>query len=167
MPAPRIPERQAIYDPFTGVIVQVDDHFLLSSAAIVGHESLHAGTFVVRYGVVYLGKPQLSIVPALMALDYGAFKTGEDAWHFLLHKSNLHPRADVIGHRNDGVDAQVYVKELDLLYPFDVLVYADETTTSPLCKVDAVISQHPDDLPSRLADYVSIFDSVDTWREAL
>lgn len=167
MPAPRIPERKPIGDSFTGVILQVNNHYLLADTAIDGYETTHEGTFTVRYGVVFLGKPHLSIVPALMALDYGEFLTGEEAWDFLLNKSTLYPRADILGHRNDGQDAQVFVKQIDLMYPFDILIYADDTSTNPLCKIDAVISSQTTILSSRLATYVNIFPAIIDWQEAL
>lgn len=167
MPAPRIPERQAIDDNFTGIVIDAGEHFLLSDETVEGYDSRHEGTFVLRYGVTFLGKPHMSIVPALLALDYGVFKTGEDAWDFLLHKSNLHPRADVLGHKNDGKDAQVYIKELDLMYPYDILVYTDDEATKPLCKVDAIITQKPDTVPERLAKYANIFPTIQDWQKAL
>lgn len=166
MPAPRIPQRQPIGDAFTGVIIEAEGHFVLANAPIEGYKTTDEGTFVVRYAVVFLGKPHLSIVPALMALDYGEFKTGEDAWEFLLHKSNLYPRADVIGHNNKGEDTQVFVRELDLMYPFDILVYKDETSTTAICKVDAIIHPAPGDLPGRLVEYVNIFPTLEEWKKA-
>ena len=168
MPAPRIPERQPIGDSFTGAIVKADSHYLLADSGLDNTETTHTGTFIVRYGVVFLGKPHLSIVPALMALDYGEFLTGESAWDFLLNKSNLYPRADILGFRNDGQDDQVYVKQLDLLYPFDILVYANESTTKPLCKVDAIISTKPETtLSERLRNHVNIFPTILDWQKAL
>lgn len=167
MPAPRIPERQPIGDSFNGVVIKTDHHYLLADSAIDDYETTHTGTFMVRYGVVFLGKPHLSIVPALMALDYGEFLTGESAWDFLLNKSNLYPRADILGYRNDGQDDQVYVKQLDLLYPFDILVYADEHSTKPLCKIDAIISQNSEAIPARLRSYVNIFSTILDWQKAL
>lgn len=167
MPAPRIPKRQPIGDSFIGFVIKAEGHHLLSQSKISDYETTHEGTFVVRYGVVFLGKPQLSIVPALMALDYGTFKTGEDAWDFLLNKSNLHPRADVLGYQNDGEDAQVYVKELDLMYPFDILVYADDAATSPLCKVEAVISSNPETIAPRIREYATIFSTIKDWLKVL
>lgn len=167
MPAPRIPERQPIGDTFTGFVIKAENHYLLADTAIDNYETTHIGTFVVRYGVVFLGKPHLSIVPALMALDYGEFMVGESAWDFLLNKSNLYPRADILGHRNDGEDAQVFVKQLDLMYPFDILVFANETATKPLCKVDAIISKNPDALAERLSTYVNSFPTITDWQEAL
>ncbi|MEM9951202.1 MAG: hypothetical protein AAF846_06375 [Chloroflexota bacterium] len=167
MPAPRIPDRQPIGDTFRGVIISVDDYHLLAHAPIDGYETLHDGEFIVRYGIVYLGKPHLSVVPALVALDYGEFKTGEDAWNFLLHKSNLYPRSDVIGHNKSGDDTQAFLKELDLMYPFDILVYADDTATTPLCKVDAIITPIAENVPERLAKHANIFPTVKDWKKAV
>lgn len=167
MPAPHIPERQPIGDTFTGVIIKVEDYFLLSDSAIDKIETTHEGTFTVRYGVVFPAKPDLSIVPALLALDYGEFKTGEDAWDFLLNKSTRYPRADVIGHNNSGEDAQAFVRELDLMYPFDILVYENDIATTPLCKIDAIISKKPDATSERLAEYVNIFPTIKEWKKAL
>ncbi|MGB7340967.1 MAG: hypothetical protein WBC91_18865 [Phototrophicaceae bacterium] len=167
MSAPRIPDRQPIGDCYTGIIMLVDGYYLLADSVISGYEATHEGDFIVRYGVVYLGKPHLSIVPDLMALDYGAFKTGDDAWDFLLNKSTLYPRADIFGYNNSGNDSQAFVRELDLMYPFDILVYADATQTAPLCKVDAIISNQPDGISNRLAEYANIFPSVDDWKKAI
>ncbi len=116
-----------------------------------------------RYGVQYLNKPHLSIVPGLLALDSGAMLTGEAAWRFLLERSNLYPRADVLGYRNDGEDAMVVVKALDLAAPVQVLVYADEGATTPLARVEALIAGEETKLPPRLLAHLRRYDSVETW----
>lgn len=167
MPAPRIPARQPIGDTLQGLILSVDNHYLLATSDIEGHEPVHTGGFVLRYGVVYLGKPHLSLVPALLALDYGEFKTGEDGWNFLVNKSTLYPRADVFGHNKSGEDTQAFVKELDLMYPFDLLVYADDSATTPLCKVDAIITPTPDALPDRVHEYANVFRAIKDWKKAI
>lgn len=167
MPAPRIPDRQPIGDAYTGIIITIDEHHLLADSSITDQEVVHNGDFIVRYGVVYLGKPHLSIVPDLMALDYGAFKTGDDAWDFLINKSTLYPRADVFGFNNKGDDTQAFVRELDLMYPYDILVYDNADSTSPLCKVDAIISITPDALSDRLKEYANLFPSIDDWKKAI
>lgn len=166
MPAPRIPDLALIHDLFTGDVIQVDDYFLLTDAAHHDVKTVASGTLVLRYGITYLGKPHLSIVPGLLALDYGAFKTGEDAWDFLLNKSNLYPRADVVGYDEAGEKQQVFIKELDLMYPFDVFVYTNESHVKPTHKVDAIISTS-EGLAERLQAHINVFESLDAWREAL
>src|SRR5688572_30842193 len=118
-----IPPRQPYSEAFSGVILKMEETTLLSSTPQSDAEVMHTGTFVLRYAIEYLGKPQWSIVPGLVALDYGDILTGEEAWQFLFHRSNLYPRADVIGYRNDGVDDMIPVKKLDLMQPVVVLVY--------------------------------------------
>lgn len=166
MPSPDIPPRKAIGDSFEGVVLKLDEQYLLAPAPIAGFPSLYQGNFIIRYAVVYLGKPHYSIVPDLLALDYGEFLTGEEAWDFLINKSNLYPRADVLGYRNDGLDTQVFVKELDLVWDFDVLIYENEQATKPLAKVAALIATKTDNLPERLLDYLEVFPSVKEWQKA-
>jgi hypothetical protein len=166
MKPPRIPPRAPIGDSFKGVLLKAEDAFLLAESPLATAEIVYQGSLILRYGVVYLGKPHLSIVPALLALDYGAFKTGEDAWDFLLNKSNLFPRADVLGYGNDGSDAQVFIKELDLLWPFDILAYSNAETNKPLAKIAAVISEKRETLPPRLAEYAPIYPRIEAWKKA-
>jgi len=170
MSAPRIPEREPIGDAFQGMVIKTNEHLLLADTRIEAQEQVaivHKGAFVVRYGIVYLGKPQYCIVPGLLALDYGAFLTGETAWEFLFNKSNLYPRADVLGYRNDGADDMIVVKELDLMYPIQLLVYASKNASKPLAQTRIVISQQPEELPARLAQYGDIHESIAAWQASL
>jgi hypothetical protein len=166
MSAPKIPPRNPIGDVFEGVVLQVDETYLLSPTPLENTGTVHAGTFIIRYGVTYLGKPHESIVPGLLALDYGEFLTGENAWHFLMNKSNLHPRGDVVGFRKDGEEAMVVVKLLDLMHPLDILVYADNDSTKPLVQVQAVITPDSTTLPERLKQYAAVYPSLEAWRKA-
>lgn len=166
MKPPRIPPRAPIGDSFQGLVQKLDEAVLLAASPLAGAEILHQGSMILRYGVVYLGKPHFSIVPGLLALDYGAFKTGEEAWEFLLHKSNLFPRADVLGYRNDGEDAQVFVKELDLVWPFHILAYPTAEASKPLAQISAVISEERESLPPRLAEYAPIYPDIEAWKKA-
>ena len=75
MPIPVIPPREPIGDLFEGVLLTSNEHYLLASAPIEGYESIQQGIFMLRYGVVYLDKHHYSIVPSLLALDYGKFLT--------------------------------------------------------------------------------------------
>jgi hypothetical protein len=172
MPTNRIPERQPIGDHFTGALVQVTGvpqphNHLLVATPPDGASVIAQGDFVVRYGIRYLGKPFLSIVPGLVALDYGDMLTGEDAWDFLLHKSNRFPRADVVGYRNDGEDEMIAVKFLDLALPVEVLVYRDAAATKPLAAVTALIAPASVEIPARLAEYLPRYNTFDARRSAL
>ncbi|HEX2619120.1 MAG TPA: hypothetical protein VHL11_03205, partial [Phototrophicaceae bacterium] len=72
---PVIPERDPIGDPFSGVVLETHGKTLLALHPLSDTTLLHRGDFVIRYGVRYLGKPHLSLVPGLLALDYGEMLT--------------------------------------------------------------------------------------------
>ncbi len=161
---PAIPERQPIGDPFTGVVLQIGEAQALALSASPGAEIIASGNLIVRYAILYLGKPHLSIIPGLVALDYGDILTGEDAWNFLLKRSSPYPRADVLGYRNDGADEMIAVKQLDLAQPVDVYVYTDDNATIPTANPTALIAPLDVALPPRLLDYLPRYDSVEDWQ---
>jgi hypothetical protein len=163
MTAPSIPPRQPIEDRFGGWLLRAGEDYFLSSAPQAGTVPVEQRDWIIRYGIVYLGKPHYSIVPALLALDYGQFLTGEQAWHFLLHRSNLYPRADVIGYRSDGTDDMIVVKQLDLMHAFHILAYQHPEDAVPLAQISAIIAPDPSDLPARLQEYATIIPDLAVW----
>jgi len=163
-----ISERQPIGDYFSGYLIQVGDMHALSSEKPDDEiQVIQRGTFIIRYGVPFLGKPHLSIVPGLIALDYGEVLAGEEAWDFLLNRSNLYPRADVIGYRNDGEDDMVVVKWLDVDQPVHILVYPDEAAIKPIAEVFALITEDEDDMPPRLLKHLRFYRNINKWQLAL
>jgi len=166
VPGKTIPERALVGDPFTGYVIEYNDQQALALTEQPGAETVASGEFVIRYGLRYLGKLHLSVVPGLVALDYGDFLTGEDAWQFLLKNSNQYPRSDVVGYRSDGRDEMVVIKALDISAPPEVLAYHDPAATTPIAKPTAVIA--PDDaaLPPRLLDFLPRFASLSEWQSS-
>jgi hypothetical protein len=169
MPRP-IPPREPIGDPVRGDLVRIEDCHVLALEPQPEGEVIARGEFMARYALRYLGKPHLSIVPGLLALDYGAMLTGAEAWDFILRKSNLHPRADVLGYRNDGADEMIAVKWLDLAEPVEVLIYGDAAAIRPLASLSALIgpaagAQPP--VPDRLRQYLPQFATIGAWRASL
>ncbi len=184
---PVIPERSPVGDSVQGAVIRcasadaspnatVSDAIALVADAQygvlpTGCTMLAQGALMVRYGVRFLEKPAYSLVPGLLALDYGEMLTGEDAWDFLIHKSNLYPRADVVGYRSDGEDSMMPVKRLDLALPFEVLVYADAQAVIPVAPVSALIVPEtlPEDqrmmLPPRLLEALPVHRSIRAWLE--
>lgn len=160
---PAIPERSPISDSFTGFVIQHNETQALATGTAPDVETVAQGTLIVRYAVQYLGKPHLSIVPGLIALDYGDMLTGETAWEFLLNRSNLYPRSDVIGYRNDGEDDMIPIKWLDLAQPVEVLVYADAEATKPIAHPTALIAPATAEVAPRLREYLPAFDSIADW----
>lgn len=164
MPRQPIPERAPVTDPISGAIVQAGDACALAIGAADLEDS--AVSLWVRYGVRLLGKPHLSIVPGLVAIDYGELLTGDEAWDFLVRHSNLYPRAEVFGFRDDGRDDMLYVKQLDLALPMQVLVYTNPQDSTPAARPTALIAPEAQaaSLPQRVLDYLPRFETVAQWR---
>ncbi len=101
-------------------------------------------------------------------MDYGDMITGETAWDFLQKNSNLYPRSEVVGYRNDGKDEMMYVKHLDLVQPIEVLVFTNPTDTLPAARPSALIA--PDDavasIPPRLLQYLPRFKTLADWQDS-
>lgn len=162
----RIPARQPIGDSLTGTVARHGaQHYFITGSPESG-DIVASGTFTIRYAVRYLGKPHMAIVPGLLALDYGEMLTGDEAWQFLLKRSNLYPRADVVGYRHDGVDDMVPVKQLDLMQPVMLLAYQTEDDTQPLAEIVAVITQQPDELPPNIQEHAQIYPTEQAWIKA-
>lgn len=171
MPTKQIPERLPIEDSFSGALLNIENTVLLATSADIDHATeqsvtlVKQGDFIIRYGIPLLGKPHLSVVPGLLALDYGEILNGEEAFNFILRKSNLYPRADVIGYRNDGVDEMLALKWLDLALPLSVLVYDDPTQIVPLAQIESVIAPADHPLPQHLRDYTTQYETIAAWRQ--
>jgi len=160
----QIPEREPISDTFNGIISRFDKHYILSSVPLTSADIIAEGDFVIRYGITYLGKPQYSIVPDLVVLDYGDMLVGEEMWEFLTKQSNLYPRSDVLGYRNDGRDEMLVVKQLDLAIPFDVLAYSNESEHTPIAKLTVFIAPENDTYPEKLLKYLPRYDTLADWQ---
>ena len=160
----QIPDREPIADLITGVISQFDNFYILSAKPLVSAVEVASGDFYIRYGITYLGKPQYSIVPDLVVVDYGDMIVGEEAWEFLTKQSNLYPRSDVLGYRNDGRDEMLVVKQLDLAIPFDVLAYETESDRTPIAKLSALIASENDAYPEKLQKYLPRYDTLADWQ---
>ena len=125
----------------SGVVTELDGQALLSPAEMPAGNVIARGQLILRYGITFLGKPHLSIVPNLVVADYGELLNGEEAWEFLMTSAHLYPRADVCGFLNDGSDDMVALKQLDFDYPFDVFVYRGiSRMIFPLAALSALIA---------------------------
>lgn len=152
-----------ISERVAGVVTEVGGQALLSSAELPGGAAIARGALIVRYGITFLGKPHLSIVPHLLVADYGELLNGEEAWAFLMKNAHLYPRADVCGCLNDGGDDMVALKQLDFDYPFDVFVYRQNEDNCPLAKLSALVAADPAPYPERLRQYLPRFESLNAW----
>ena len=159
-------QRQAVSDQIEGSVTRLDSVTLLTPLASAPGELLASGSLLLRYGLVCLEMPQLCIVPELVVLEYGEQLSGEEAWDFLLHHSNLHPRAEAHGYRDDGIEDQLRVSRLDLAQAPRVLVWRhyDAEDSRPCARPQALISNDPDALPERLRQYLPCHPTFIDWR---
>lgn len=162
-----IPPRHPIGDLFGGSLFESDGHFLLAFAAPNGVALVQNGPLVIRYGIRFLGKLHISVVPGLVALDYGDFLTGEEAWKFLIERSNRFPRSEVIGYRHDGTDDMVTIKTLDMAVPPMVLAYETHISTVPLAVSEALIAPDTSAIPPRLLTYLPHYATFADWQAAI
>ena len=154
-----------ISERVAGSVSEVDGHALLSPAGLPGGDVIARGDLILRYGITFLGKPHLSIVPHLVVADYGELLNGEEAWAFLMTSAHLYPRADVCGFLNDGADDMVALKQLDFDYPFDVFVYQQMQDNRPLARLSALVADDPSPYPERLLRRLPRFESLNAWRQ--
>ncbi|MCY4018575.1 MAG: hypothetical protein OXG39_04140 [Chloroflexi bacterium] len=162
MPVNPIPQREPINELLSGTVSRVDGFFFLSSSALPQAEIIVQGEIALRYGIPYLFKPQWSIVPDLVVLDYGQTMTGEAAWGFLMESSHLYPRSDVLGFRSDGADEMVPLKQLDFDSPYDVFVYRAPGDREPVARLSALI-ESDSEFPERLLQHLPRFPSLGDW----
>lgn len=158
-------QRQPISEQVNGTVTKVDGRALLSTAEMTEGEAVARGDLILRYGITYMGKPHLSIVPHLVVADYGELINGEEAWTFLMTSAHLYPRADVCGFLHDGRDELVALKQLDFDHPFDVFVYRHIGEDLPLAKLSALIADESAPFPERLLKHLPRFKSLDVWRQ--
>jgi len=136
---------------------------LLAPHTLHDTERIAAGDFTVRYGVRFVDKPNLSIVPGLLALDYGEMLTGDKMWDFMTSHYNQYPRADVLGYRNDGQDEMIPLKKLDFAQPLDVLIYQTPQATVPIAPAHALIIPTDQTVPARLTDALPTYQALADW----
>ena len=159
-----IPERNPIGDVFTGAVIQIGETQALTTLEPAPDQIIASGTFVIRYGLRFLGKLHISIVPGLLVLDRGEMMTGEEAWNFLLKHSNIYPRSEVFGYKNDGADEMMLIRNLDMAIPPEVLAYTDATAATPFAKPTSLIAPDITGLPERLLSYLPRYPSLAEWQ---
>lgn len=157
-------QRLPISDSIRGLLTRLDDSWLLADHALVGGRVAARGELIVRYGIRILGKPQFAIVPDLVVADRGEMLIGEAAWHFIIERGHLFPRADVCGRFEDGADETLFLKQLDLALPFAVYAYSETADVKPLARIDALIAHDASAFPERLLDQLPYYRRLADWR---
>lgn len=160
---PDIPPRNPVGDLFNGVILEYSSATCMALSPLDETHIKAKGDFVVRYGIRYIERPHLSIVPGLLAVDYGDIYTGEEMWNFILNRSNAYPRAEIFGYQNDGEDTMIVVKKLDLAQPIQVLVFPDENSNVPIAMPQALIALETNAIAQRITQYLPTFATLEDW----
>lgn len=158
------PQRLSVAERVRAIVTCLGDFALLSADELATGEVVAQGDLIIRYGITYLGKPHLSIVPDLVVADYGELLNGEEAWDFLMQSGHLYPRADVCGRRNDGLDDMPVIKQLDLDHAYDVFVYQQAADRRPFAQLSALIAEDRAVFPARLRQHLPGYDSLRDWR---
>ena len=164
MPRKALPHREPINEHVNGLLSLVDEACVLSASALSGAATIAEGSLCLRYGIPYFQQSDVTIVPELLVLDRGEELSGEAAWQFLMRRSHLFPRADLLGFRSDGVEEMVTLKQLDFDSPYSVLAYAAPGDDAPLAAVAALIADDASGFPERLLLNLPRFDSLEDWR---
>jgi hypothetical protein len=155
---PDIPTPELIGDTLAGCLIRSADGLILILGDLppgIPPERIMrpAGSLTVRYAIAYLQR-EAAIVPGLFASDLGDILVGREAWDFTMDQTNLYPRADILGLRDDGRDDQVTLKNLDLGRPITVLVYATPEDRLPLGRLAAFWAPVEAEVPDLLAKHL-------------
>ena len=127
--------------------------------ALSSDQPILHGALVIRYAIPFQQPPTEAIVPGLFAAEKGGMLVGREAWDYIQAHFQMHPRADVVGLRPNGAQAQVFLRELDFGAPVRVLVYESSAATIPRAEVTAlVIGDSAPPLPDLLAQYLPAHD---------
>jgi hypothetical protein len=99
--------------------------------------------------------PTEVVIPGLFFSEKGAALTGREAWDYMQHRFQMHPRADVVGLHANGTLAQVFLRELDWGAAIRVFVYDSVETRAPHAELKRlVIGPNAPPLPELLSRYL-------------
>jgi hypothetical protein len=143
------------HESITGILWRRDGILALSVAPMqppTDAEIVMEGDITLRYGIEVLQTPHI-LIPGYFETENGAIKTGRAAWDFIWSKFQLYPRADVIGLRTDGKDAQLLMRNLDFGEGAKVLAYSSEAASVAVGLIQKLNAPADAVLPELLAQY--------------
>ena len=115
--------------------------------------AFYSGNMVIRYFIPYLYESDFGINPASVFTEYGGELLGWQAWDFMFKRYTVNPRSDVTGLRSDGVEAELFLKELDMVEPVRIYAYADIHSAEPLAYLTDFMANTAE-IPPRLKQYL-------------
>ena len=162
----KIPAPELIGEPITGAIYALPRGKVLvigdPPSTLANREVIFMGDMLARYAIPLYSPPDTAVIPGLLVGERGGFVVGREAWDFIEENFQRFPRADVIGRKLDGSEAQVFLRELDLGRSIRVVLYeANCPERKPLAEVANYIKgTNAPDLPDLLARYLPIVSDL-------
>ncbi len=158
MPVP-IPSLELVGESVDGAIYDLPGGMTLAIGivpeALAARHPVVTGALTIRYAMPFIFPATEAVVPGLFAAEKGGILVGREAWDYIQGHFQLHPRADVIGLRPNGQQAQAFLRELDFGAPVRVLAYDRPDSTTPRAELSAlVIGVDAPAVPELLARYL-------------
>lgn len=131
-------------DHLTGACVRLDERTILltgarwQAALSAGADVLLSGALVLRYGLPYLYEAD-ALIPQLVYDDHRQQHTGRELFAFVEARGRAYPRADVIGVRLSGGDDHVFLRDLDLALPLEVMAHSRDVPDSAPVRLQAAV----------------------------
>lgn len=145
--------QQAVHETVTGCLVGNST----TTTLILGEtpdEAFYSGELVIRYFIPYLYESDFSLSPASVFTEYGGELMGWQAWDFMFKRYAVNPRSDVTGLRSDGVEVELFLKELDMAETVQIYAYADVHSVEPLARLTELRVTADAEIPPRLVQYL-------------
>ncbi len=114
-------------------------------------EVFYEGEIVLRFFIAYLYESDFGLNPASVFTEYGGELTGWQAWDFMFKRYTVNPRSDVTGLRSDGVETELFLKELDMVETVHIYADPDLHSHEPLARITAFSAVDAVEIPPRLA----------------
>jgi hypothetical protein len=155
----RIPDPELVGESVNGAIFDLPAGAALVVGAIplalAGQTPLYNGSLTIRYAISLLVPATAALIPGLLAGEKGGILLGREAWDYIQNHFQVHPRADVVGIRLDGSQAQVLIRELDFGVPVRVAAYISPESTTPIKELTSlIIGENAPELPELLTKYL-------------
>lgn len=149
---PSIFER-AVHEIISGSLVGNANSATLVLGA-TSDDSFYSGELIIRYFISYLYESDFGLNPASVFTEYGGELNGWQAWDFIFKRYTVNPRSDVTGLRSDGVEVELFLKELDMVETVRIYAYDSVESVKPLAQLVGLKNVDDIYIPPRLAQYL-------------
>lgn len=116
--------------------------------------SFYSGELVIRYFIPYLYESDFGLNPASVFTEYGGELESWQAWDFIFKRYTVNPRSEVTGLRSDGIEAELFLKELDMVETMGIYAYESVEGIKPLAQLIGLQYAEDIEIPPRLIQYL-------------